>query len=418
MITVGLDFGTHQTKVCIEDNEGVEVHYKFMKFKDETNELHYTLPSVICICTDGKLQYGYISDKTEGKIKRYFKQAVFHNYDSPGMSLYEAACYSIWYIAYILFDLEEQYGREFTVQMGAPTDGSKLDDMKAIAVTLLASAYNLVEEVFANDKEAFLNTDIKTLVSKTTILPFSYETKANYGILVFPEAYACLMPMVEKGKLSKGISMMIDIGGGTTDISFFNIENGQPNVFDFFSIDMGLNYLTDSDSITSFRRRAGSEAQEFRFIDISKKNCFFNEIQKRCDSLVNRLLNEMKQQSNLNTSRLTNALQMRPLVYSGGGSMFSSLLTTYSGFREMHQITYDFWKSKLFDDKSLFYKSDLCPILSTAYGLSISVVSDNIKRVSIHDLFENARGAAEANKRRFGRDLDDFDYALDWSARK
>ena len=34
MITVGLDFGTHQTKVCIEDKEGVELNYSFMKFFD------------------------------------------------------------------------------------------------------------------------------------------------------------------------------------------------------------------------------------------------------------------------------------------------------------------------------------------------------------------------------------------------
>ena len=27
MITVGLDFGTHQTKVCIEDKQGAETHY-------------------------------------------------------------------------------------------------------------------------------------------------------------------------------------------------------------------------------------------------------------------------------------------------------------------------------------------------------------------------------------------------------
>jgi hypothetical protein len=34
MITVGLDFGTHQTKVCIEDKQGAETHYKFQRFRN------------------------------------------------------------------------------------------------------------------------------------------------------------------------------------------------------------------------------------------------------------------------------------------------------------------------------------------------------------------------------------------------
>ena len=34
MITVGLDFGTHQSKVCIEKKEGAELSYEFFRFKD------------------------------------------------------------------------------------------------------------------------------------------------------------------------------------------------------------------------------------------------------------------------------------------------------------------------------------------------------------------------------------------------
>ena len=134
MITVGLDFGTHQTKVCIENKNGTETHYHFHKFMDNEGTMRYTLPSIICITPDNKLKYGYIDVKTKGQFKRYFKQAVFRDVNSPNMKLWEAACYSIWYLAYILFDLEEKYGNEFTIQMGAPTDSSHIDDRKAIAV--------------------------------------------------------------------------------------------------------------------------------------------------------------------------------------------------------------------------------------------------------------------------------------------
>lgn len=422
MITVGLDFGTHQTKVCIEDKKGSEVHYKFFKFKDKNGQMQYTLPSVLNIDQNGKISYGFLSENTEGDIKRYFKQAVFRNYDSNGMKLYEAACYSIWYIAYILFDLEKEFGQNFTIQMGAPTDSSRLDDMKAIAVTLLASAYKLVEDVFNNDKEAFLNADIKTLFKETEIIPYSKSLKDDYGILVFPEAYACLKPMIGRGKVSEGMSLIIDIGGGTTDISFFTIEEGQPQVYDFFSINKGLNYLSNSDDIISYRRKGNSDVQEKGYIDSHKREEYNKEIQANCDKLLTRLKNEFLSQTGLKVFRLNNALKNRPLIYTGGGSMFYSLQYTYGGFIEKHQITYSNWKSKLFDDMSLFTKPDLCPILSTAYGLSISVASDNIKRKPLRDLFENIRGVKEDKPTKkgvsFGSELGGFDYGTDWDAWK
>ena len=107
MITVGLDFGTHQTKVCIEDKQGAETHYKFQRFMDLSGKRLYTFPSVIYIDQDKKLHYGFAPKGKECTVIRYFKQAVFHNSDSPNLKLWEAAFYTIWYLAYILFELED-----------------------------------------------------------------------------------------------------------------------------------------------------------------------------------------------------------------------------------------------------------------------------------------------------------------------
>ena len=161
MITVGLDFGTHQTKICIENKEGVECKYTFMKFKDTSGNQQYTLPSVISIGADGKLKYGYLPDKTSDTVIRYFKQGSFCTASVVKITQDDAMIYSCWYISYILFDLEEKYGQEFSVQMGAPTDSGHYDEVKQIAVRILASAYKLVEDVFKNDKKKFLDTEIK-----------------------------------------------------------------------------------------------------------------------------------------------------------------------------------------------------------------------------------------------------------------
>lgn len=240
MRTVGFDFGTHQTKICVENREGAELQYEFFKFKDEKGIEQYTLPSVIGVDKNGLLRYGYLPDETSntggllkgiksfvwkqssfnGKIVRYFKQATFTS-TSNGISKMDAVFYSIWYISYILFDLEEKYGQDFAIQMGVPTDGERLSLQKQLVVRILLSAYRLVEEVFKNDKDSFLRTPIQQLKEKTVFIPYSEDRKEEYNILVFPEAYACLMPLIKQNKIASGMSLMIDIGGGTTDISFF-----------------------------------------------------------------------------------------------------------------------------------------------------------------------------------------------------
>lgn len=169
MITVGLDFGTHQTKVCIENKKGTERSYSFMKFKDATGTMQFTLPSIISIGKDRRLNYGYITEETKGTVIRYFKQATFRNNKESLLSQKDAMLYSIWYLAYIIFDLEDVYGQDFVIQMGAPTDSSHVDNAKSIAVQLLASAYVLVEDLFSNDKEAFLNSTIDELLERTSV---------------------------------------------------------------------------------------------------------------------------------------------------------------------------------------------------------------------------------------------------------
>lgn len=427
MITVGLDFGTHQTKLCVENKEGVECRYTFVKFKDDKGIEHYTIPSVINIDKQGLLSYGYIPKNRQGTKIRYFKQSTFCTSSEITMPQEDAMYFSSWYLAYILFELEEKYGTDFVIQMGAPTDSDHYDKAKKIAVRVLASAYRLVEDVFANDKKAFLACDIDVLKIKTEIVAYSDEVKNEYGILVFPEAYACLKPLTSRGKIATGMSLMVDIGGGTTDISFFTIENKLPQVYDFFSINKGLNYLTNAlkdeqvhlselstphkthaDSI--FHRlkvmikkdsehtpifngdvRQDSNVHSADELDPDRIMKYVAEVKKKCGSLLQRLEFEFKEQTNIPLFRLHDALKSRPLIYTGGGSTFRSLQVGYHGFKDKKLISYQEWDVKSVDDIQEIIKLGLCPILSTSYGLAISVASDNIERKPFKDIFENFR---------------------------
>lgn len=416
MITVGLDFGTHQTKVCVENKDGVELSYTFMKFEDTYLRELYTLPSVIGVDKDNMLHYGYLKKNFDGKIFKYFKQSAF-NSSSGYMPQVNAWYFSAWYIAYILFDLEQKYGTEFTIQMGAPTDSSHVDKAKQIATRIVASAYRLVEDVFENDKERFLATPIKELVDLTEITPYSQEIKDEYGLLVFPEAYACLMPLISQGKLENGMNLMIDIGGGTTDISFFTIEKDKPQVYAFFSLDKGLNFLTHADD--TIKPGVDSNVAKASEIDPKRLKFYQKEIRRVCRIIRDDLHTHLKS-TPFSARTLNNALKGRPLVYSGGGSTFKILRTVYDTYEDIKLISDKEWNDKSVEEIEYIIKGKLCPILSTAYGLAISTVNDDIEMKPFSDIFAHLRLSKKGSHIVYNAEEDRYKRSVysDWDALK
>lgn len=421
MITVGLDFGTHQTKVCIEHKDGVELNYTFMKFNDIYHRYYYTFPSLIGVGKDGLLSYGFLPQRYNGRIIRYFKQSAFRP-SSADMPQVNAMFFSTWYLAFILFDLEEKYGQEFTIQMGAPTDSAHINQAKVIATRIIASAYRLVEEVFANDKGKFLTTPMRELVELTKLVPYSQKIKNEYGLLVFPEAYACLKPLISQGKLANGMSLMIDIGGGTTDISFFTIEENKPQVYDFYSINKGLNYLTGANgsNLTGIEVNIHNTSKIIQ----RRRDIYIHELNQICDTLRSKLQKEFRLQTGLSMHRLSDALKNRPLVYCGGGSTFKTLRVSYGGYMDKKQISHKEWNIKSIRDIDEIIYKGLCPILSTAYGLAISTENDNIIIKPFKDIFEGVRGYEEEHHHKtfrsdnIGSAYEGFSYADDWDAWK
>ena len=359
--TVGFDFGTHQTKVCVERRDTGVVEYEFMTFKNSEGKESFFLPSMIQVCADNTLKYGFVDDspimeekpkfgfdkpepgwtetaqKPESpqlppqptpnrlntvfeqafyklevgkwekeckkitekyqkeverweqqknaayreyarehaqwadekdaaylrymadckewesrnghlpqKLYRYFKQATFSF--KKWENEIEPKLLSIWYMTYLFFEIEVYYGKRFALNMGVPTGKQDGERRKELAVSLVLSAYRLVDDVFRGDKNRFLKCTYTKLQSLTTIIPYSPVAKKKADILVFPEAVACLRPLLQGKKVDEGkMHTMIDIGGGTTDMSFFTVNNGRPHIFSFQSIPHGLNYLTKVD---------------------------------------------------------------------------------------------------------------------------------------------------------------------------
>lgn len=417
--TIGLDFGTHQTKVCVEEKDRFETRYSFVTFKDNKGEDSYVLPSIIRINTDGKLSYGYIKEGVPGKIVRYFKQATFTENPDIWKNDIAAEYYTVWYLAYILFILEEKYEPElFSLNFGIPTDNDRYKFLKRKAVSLLSSAYRLVEEVYKNNMEKFLDENILSLKENTEILSYSGEKKDFYNILVFPEAYACLRPLAARGRITTGMNLMVDIGGGTTDISFFTMEKDEetdkfekPQLYELLSVPLGLNFLTKAEEHLD-SGKLDSNVDTKTKLDWVRQTEYTDKISNLCDKLRQRILNLFENSTKLKRDRASQALKNRLIIYTGGGSAFSSLRRAYGGFTDIKHITVNEWGTYSFDDMEDIIK--LCPILSTVFGLSISATSDKIKTKPLKDLFKHIKDAEEEEDEEIKSDPRTKSYKNDW----
>lgn len=463
LIKIGLDFGTHQTKICVRripDEGHGEPIYDFFQFEDLDGNVSYFLPSVIQVNADDTLSYGYVDpactkkkelpifvepqletefdvekeaavlydkycsgkntkeeisvlkemlnirlnnlkDRNSKKMAdsqkeyeeklndynknyyvfRYFKQSTFIGGNWKKKTLISSRNLCVLYLAYVIFLLEKHYGQNFSINMGVPTEDSKYEKMKELAVSILSSAYGLVEDVYENDINAFLNEKYDVLVGKIPHKKYSVDLKDDYQINIIPEAYASLITLTTKGKLPEGMSITADIGGGTTDLSFFTIENGKPMIYKYWSLPYGLNYIAEESGFDyadgDFYKNASSE-------EIDLFNFKKDEI---IDHHIRDLRKKIKLETDIPVENLNDALRNRVLVYSGGGSTFPFLTKPISSFKDIRLADKTVWnEDNIIDREHVF---ELSILLTTAYGLSLTESDEEIKLKSLNDLFSH-----------------------------
>lgn len=265
--------------------------------------------------------------------------------------------------------------------MGIPTDETSYEAKKRLAVEILASAYNLVEDVYKNDFDSFLNEKVDKLLLKTENKRYSKELKDEYWINIFPEAYASLIALTSRGKLPTGMSLTADIGGGTTDISFFTIENGNPMIYKFWSIPRGLNYVAECSGFDY----ADGDFKSLVHQDVIDK--FNRKKHELVYNLVRDLRKKIQEETSIPVQNLKDALKDRILVYSGGGSTYDFLTRPIDTFTDVRKIDASIWREENVKDKSVV--SNLSLLLTTAYGLSVSKDDKEVKLKSYSSLFSH-----------------------------
>jgi len=268
---IGLDFGTYQTKVCINHLDSNPQQYEFFKFKADVEESFFFLSKVFYL-KDNTFRYGYYNGDDVLNEFNYFKIAsaederfkLVSNINKPvynyggSFGEFSPEFLSVIFITNILLTVKQHFNSSvnstsiprkglfsrlrrikevsntFSVRLGIPTEYSKKVNLlrrKKFETILLISEmlqekadYSLT--TFQALTKIELYESISTILNELNRPDTNLEKLMNedYRISVYPESAAGLLYFAKSGKLDTGIYAAIDIGGGTSDISFFNVQ--------------------------------------------------------------------------------------------------------------------------------------------------------------------------------------------------
>ncbi len=362
----------------------------------------------------------WLQHQTEYRILRYFKQAAFTSSLQWTQNEVSAEILSVWYLTYLLLFVrryvKERFNEVFeesvSVQMGVP---SGLDDGASRIIQyrgqrLLVAARQLME-LFSHPDE-MTTISYKELLLKTNFPDGNIAEQAEqYGFVIIPEAFAGLRSLTYSRRLTRGnMHLLVDIGGGTTDIAFFTIDESlMPTIHSVVSLHKGLNFVLER-FVAEHPEYSMGEAQKL----IRTRTAMFDSAISQYTNILRNELNAIvsnvitvfyksTKTSKLGISKLLEAMSGRPIVYSGGGSIFPCMRISNQYFSDQ----------KLVDKNSLniqhLWNQNIEPvlysILATAYGLSIPALND-IRTMDMYQLWGGLSKRAKMEKNKTNERID------------
>lgn len=306
-------------------------------------------------------------------IFRSFKQMVFSNGFDWRFEL-DPMLVSIWYLCYVFFELDREFGTQYlTVCMGTSSGSNNWGKNKQKATQIILTVYDLIEKVFKHDKKSFLSATLDELKRVTEIKAFSQSEKDDNQIFVFPEAFANLNPLARQKKFGAGVNAVVDIGGGTTDISVFVAPMGEDvRIFDYVSIPYGVNAIENE----------------------GKENHYY-AIESKMDRFSIKLI-QYAQSLGVKQWEASRIVDKRPIVFTGGGSMRQELRRPYIGFTDVIHLGSSLLNNYSIDDA--IEVAGKIPLLSTALGLALCEHDKELPLISYSILFEIVEEAFREGK--------------------
>lgn len=384
-----------------------EIRERHKEWETTCRVLNYRLrmwqKEVDDINAEYEAEYAYWQQHNRAyRVLRYFKQAAFTSTLKWEKSEIPADTLSIWYLTYLLLMVrryvKERFNEIFeesvSVQMGVP---SGLNDNVSRAIhyrglRFLVAARHLMGSFDAPEDLCKLPYEDLLAMTKDTAGDVLSEADL-YGFVAIPEAYAGLQSLTYSQRLSRGnMHLLVDIGGGTTDIVFFTIDEARmPSIHTVQSFHKGLNYILEQ-YVDEYPDVTMGEAQELLRTNIdrfqSAISVYSSELRRELNSLIDHVVHEFNSEmvgTAISTSRLVEAMMGRPIVYCGGGSIFPNMRIAHHFFSDKRLINKDTLNIPNLLNRGL--DPVMYTILATSYGLSIPMIEE-IKTIDARQLWK------------------------------
>lgn len=315
-------------------------------------------------------------------VYRYFKIATFSQ-DADWSGDIPPKYLSTWFLTYVMFCIFEEYPDEVSFQMGIPESiGENYSEtQKKDAEDVFYMAYQLYKHF--GRKEDYLKASITDLKSVTNFKSYHIDYDSGSQVLVLPEAFAGLLTITQQGKIGIGMTLLVDIGGGSTDISLFNVvstRSGEmPNISRIISIHRGLNYIYSlykerhfEMGMEEIRRRFAKNPSAFK----EEIEFYRRELAKIVQNEIYHPLVKAALKQGISVERLMPILEERPVVFSGGGGVYDVFHKGVHMFSEPVSVSKDLLSLRNVSDKRI--SDEELSILSVAYGLSIPQVREPV----------------------------------------
>lgn len=318
------------------------------------------------------------ASRPEKLIFRYFKLHALTGVGNWNCREVRSDDVCVWYIAYILLKLKENYGEDISIQFGVPCGASGNQRDKAITkrtYRVYIAAQDLADK-FDNIEE-YLGTPYERLLELTKYKWIDDDVINEYAFDDLPEAFAGLVAVTLQKKLDKGFHLLVDIGGGTTDMALFciNHDNWKPDVIYVTSFPNGINHILEE---TSSVCKLPLEILQETFLHNPSQHNFKNPIRSYQSILRHEgedVSNKIKKSftgsfyhHGRRLSELEAALKNQPVIFGGGGGAFHELHIPLQSFTDILRIN----KGILGIRNLLTYGIDekTFTILATSYGLA------------------------------------------------
>lgn len=227
--TIGIDFGTHGTKVAYRDVGAGFPDTKVITLDGagEAKRSPDVFPSLVTVF-DERLYFG--PPVNGGTIVQNFKMSIGEGATEPGSGLtYEDI--SVIFLTYVLCSSERRVRHEnpeflckIMLHLGAPFSDLEINDKRRIAYgRILALVWRLFWRNADIIKQGMLIKEIRDLIIEAKLTNAPSENQWRWLV---PETQAVVTTFAQSAEVPPlSYHLVVDVGGFTTDFSLFNVGN-------------------------------------------------------------------------------------------------------------------------------------------------------------------------------------------------